>query len=494
MLQKFNLVNIIPVIIILMFTIWGFVFPKQLVETLTGLVTSINESVGSIYVFGTAVFVIFCLYLGFGPYKDVKLGKQEDEPEYNYYSWIGLLFGAGMGVGLLFWAVAEPLSHYVEPPPGIEAETQEAADAGLLYSIFHWGIHPWAVYATIALGLAIAKFKKDLPGLISSIFYPLIGQRVHGRVGHTIDILAIVITTIGVATTLGLSTVQLAGGLSEVFGWENSVSLQLSIIAVITVFYLTSVVTGINRGMLYLSVISLSMSAVLMIVVFMLGPTVFLSENIIKMTGQYVSSFVSLTLETTPYTNNQWIGEWTFFYWAWLISWSPFVGTFIARVSRGRTLKQFVFGVLFVPAFASLIWIVTFGGTGLYLEHVQEAGIAETIADLPEAGLFMVMESLPFSLILSIATLVIITIFFVTSANSATYVLGVFASKGDLDPKNSVLITWGLLIAGIAASFLFSGGLDGLEAMSIISAVPFIFLMIVMVFSIHRFVKRDKDY
>lgn len=312
----------------------------------------------------------------------------------------------------------------------------------------------------------------------------------HGRLGHTIDFLAIVITTIGVATTLGLSTVQLSGELSEVFGWENDIPLQLIIIAVITVFYLTSVVTGINRGMLYLSVISLTMSAVLMVVVFMIGPTVFLSENIIKMTG----NFISLSFETTPYTDKAWMGEWTFFYWAWLISWSPFVGTFIARVSRGRTLRQFVFGVLFVPAFASLIWIVTFGGTGLYLEHVQGADIAETIADLPEAGLFAVLESLPFSLILNITTLVVITIFFVTSANSATYVLGVFASKGDLDPKNSVLITWGLLIAGIAASFLFSGGLEGLEAMSIISAIPFILLMIVMVFSIYRFVKRDREY
>ncbi|GAB3799156.1 BCCT family transporter [Virgibacillus kimchii] len=490
-MRKLNLVNKIPVIIILIFTVWGFVFPGPLVETLTGLVTFINETVGSIYVLGTAIFVIFCLYLGFGPYKNVKLGKHEDEPEYNYYSWIGLLFGAGMGVGLLFWAVAEPLSHYVEPPPGVEAETREGAEAGLLYSIFHWGVHPWAIYATIALGLAIAKFKKDLPGLISSVFYPLIGDRVYGRLGHTIDILAIIITTIGVATTLGLSTVQLAGGLSEVFGLENNISLQLIIIAVITAFYLTSVVTGINRGMLYLSIIGLTMSAIIMIVVFLLGPTVFLGENIIKMTGQYVSSFVSLTFETTPYTNNEWLGEWTFFYWAWLISWSPFVGTFIARVSRGRTLREFVFGVLFVPALASLVWIVTFGGTGLHLEHEQEAGIAGTVADLPEAGLFMVLDSLPFSLILNIATLIIITIFFVTSANSATYVLGVFASKGDLYPKNSVLITWGLLIAGIAASFLFSGGLDGLEAMAIISALPFLLLMFVMAVSIYRFVKRD---
>jgi len=460
------------------------------VETLTGLVTVLNESIGSIYVLGTAIFVIFCLYIGFGPYRNVKLGKQEDKPECNYYSWIGLLFGAGMGVGLLFWAVAEPLSHYVEPPPGVEAETKEAAETGLLYSIFHWGIHPWAIYATVALGLAIAKFREDLPGLISSVFYPFIGDRVYGRLGHTIDMLAIVVTTIGVATTLGLSTVQLAGGLSEVFDLENTVFLQLVIIALITVFYLISTVTGINRGMLYLSLTSLTMSAILMVVVFMIGPTVFLNENVIKMTGQYISNFISLTFETTPYTDNAWLGEWTFFYWAWLISWSPFVGTFIARVSRGRTLREFVFGVLFVPAFASLVWIVTFGGTGLFQEHVQEAGMAETVAELPEAGLFMVLESLPFSLILNIATLIIITIFFVTSANSATYVLGVFASKGDLDPKNSVLITWGLLIAAIAASFLFSGGLDGLEAMAIISAVPFILLMFVMLFSIYRFVKK----
>ncbi|WP_227002647.1 BCCT family transporter [Salicibibacter kimchii] len=482
-----------PAIVLFSLTVWGLKFPEQMEETMLGLMHILIESVGSFFVVATVIFIGICFYLGFGRYRHMKLGKEGDKPEYNYYSWIGLLFGAGMGVGLLFWAVAEPLSHYVEPPPGMDAETQSVAEAGLLYSVFHWGIHPWAIYATVALGLAIAKFKKDLPGLISSVFHPLLGDRIHGGAGKTIDIIAIIGTTIGVATTLGLSTMQLAGGLSEVFGLENTLLLQMSIITIITVVFLTSAVTGINRGMLYLSVTSLTLAAILMIVIFLLGPTLFLSEYVTSMTGEYVASFIPLTFETMPYADNEWLGEWTFFYWAWLISWSPFVGTFIARVSRGRTLQEFVIGVLFVPAFTSLIWIVVFGGTGIHLEHILGADLAETVVERPESGLFLILESLPFNLILSITTLIVITIFFVTSANSATYVLGVFSSKGDFDPKNKVLITWGLLISAIAATFLFTGGLDGLEAMAITAGLPFALLIVVMVFAIYRYFRKEGE-
>nr|WP_273716746.1 BCCT family transporter [Alkalihalobacillus pseudalcaliphilus] len=348
-----------------------------------------------------------------------------------------------MGVGLLFWAVAEPLTHYKQPPPSIDAETQMAAEVGLLYSVFHWGIHPWAVYATVALGLAIVKFKKELPGLISSVFYPLIGNRIYGGLGKTIDIIAIIGTTIGVATTLGLSTMQLAGGFSEVFDLNNSIVIQLIIISVITVIFITSVVTGINKGMLYLSICSLSLAGLIMIVIFFVGPTQFLSEYIVSMTGEYLSSFPSLTFETMPFADNEWMGDWTFFYWAWLISWSPFVGTFIARVSKGRTLQEFIIGVVFVPAFASLIWIVIFGGTGIHFQHVEGINLTENIISEPEGSLFLMLDQLPISLILSVTTLFIITLFFVTSANSATYVLGVFSSGGDFNPKNRVLVTWG---------------------------------------------------
>ncbi|PTL39970.1 BCCT family transporter [Alkalicoccus saliphilus] len=485
-----NLVFIVSVVITSVITLWGFLLPENMEAVMSSALETVIDTFGWFYVMTTAALVAFCLYLGFGPYRHVKLGKKNDKPEYSYYAWIGMLFAAGMGVGLVFWGVAEPMSHFVHPPDGIEPGTQAAAETGLLYGVFHWGIHPWSIYAAIALALAIAKFRKDLPGLISSTFYPLLSEKVRGPAGRWIDIIAVVSTVIGIATSLGLSTMQVGGGLSQVFGWDNNDFLHMVIIAVVTVIFLTSVLTGINKGMKYLSIGNLSLAGILLTGAILLGPTLFIMEHFTKTVGAYISSFVSLSFYTTPYSDNEWVGEWTFFYWAWLISWSPFVGTFIARVSKGRTVQEFIFGVLMVPTAVSALWFVTFGGTGLHLDLTTDTGLSPMIRETPEAGLFIVLETFPAGLLFSLMGLLLITVFFITSANSATYVLGVFSSGGDLNPPRKYLLVWGLMISSIAAALLLSGGIEGLQAMAITIALPFTLLMIFMMVSIHRALKE----
>ncbi|MBP1970526.1 glycine betaine transporter [Virgibacillus natechei] len=495
-LAKSNIVFILAAIIVFSVVLWGMLSAESMTVMTTSLMDQISENLGWFYVLSTALFVGFCFYLGFGPYRHMKLGRKDEKPEYSYFTWIGMLFAAGMGVGLVFWGIGEPLSHFANPPGDIEEGTQEAAESGLLWSIFHWGFHPWAIYAVVALGLAFAKYRKNLPGLISSSFYPLIGENIHKWPGKMVDIIAIVATTVGIATSFGLSTLQFGSGLTEIFGLPNNAVVQMAIIVVVTIIFLLSVVSGLNKGMKYLSVSNLGLGAILLLTIIIIGPTVFIFEHFSKTLGNYTSSFINLSFNTTPYSGNEWMGEWTLFYWAWIISWSPFVGTFIARVSKGRTLGEFILGVLFVPTLVTALWFVAFGGTGLHMEMNENANFASDIYETPEVGLFLVLEQLPGGFILNLASLVLIGIFFITSANSATYVLGVFSSSGDLNPKNTVLVVWGLLISSIASVLLLSGGLDGMQAISTITALPFSIIMILMMLAIVRSLKKegkDKD-
>ncbi|MFC4023235.1 BCCT family transporter [Oceanobacillus longus] len=491
---KAHTVFIISTILILGIVIWGLISPELMNETTTMLMNKMTQNLGWFYVLATILFISFCIYLGLGPYRHMKLGEKDSKPEYSYFAWIGMLFAAGMGVGLVFWGVGEPLSHFADPPAGIEAETQEAAEKGLVLSVFHWGIQPWAIYAIVALGIAFAKFRKNLPGLISSSFYPLIGDNIHKWPGKLINIIAIVSTTVGIATSFGLSTMQVGSGLSEVFGLPNNMWMQLIIVGSVTIIFLISVVSGLDKGMKYLSISNLGLAGILLLIVFIVGPTVFLIEHIFKTIGQYGGSFFELSFNTTPYNGeNEWMSTWTLFYWAWIISWSPFVGTFIARVSKGRKLGEFMLGVLIVPTLVTILWFVVFGGTGLHMELTGQADFASEINETPEIGLFQVLEKLPLGLFLSIASLILIGIFFITSANSATYVLGVFSSSGNLNPGNKILVTWGLLISSIATVLLLSGGLDGLQAIATITALPFGVIMILMMIAITRSLRKEGE-
>ncbi|CAM3789849.1 BCCT family transporter [Alkalicoccus chagannorensis] len=474
--------------------VWGAVDPSGMTGVMEFFMLEMIEQFGWFYVLATAVFVGFCLFLGFGPYRHMKLGHKEEQPEYSYFTWLGMLFAAGMGVGLVFWGVGEPLSHFQEPPPeGGEPGTMAAAEDGLLWGLFHWGLHPWSIYAIVALGLAFAKFRKYLPGLVSSAFYPVLGEKIHQWPGKAIDIIVITATTVGIATSFGMSTLQVGSGLEAVFDIQAGNVVYFVIIAVVTIIFLTSVLSGINRGMRWLSISNLTLAGVLLAAVVLLGPTLFILEHSVVTLGQYISGLPQMSLDMNPYGENEWKGDWTLFYWAWVISWSPFVGTFIARVSRGRSLQEFIIGVLFVPTLLTLMWFTAFGGTGLYAELQGNAAISDQVLQEPEAGFFLVLEQLPGSFIFSIGALILITIFFVTSANSATYVLGVFSSNGDLQPERKILLVWGLLISAIASVLLLSGGLDGMQAAATITAFPFTIIMLALLVAIYRSLRIEGE-
>lgn len=487
------MVFIISLSIIILFVLWGVLFPSNLANISERLLSITTEKFGWFYLITAFIILIFAIYLAFSKYGKIKLGKDEDQPKYSNISWFAMLFSAGMGIGLVFWGVAEPLQHYLNPPMGLEGGTVESARIAMRYSFFHWGFHPWAIYTLIGLCLAYFNFRKGSKGLISSTFFPLLKEKVNGPIGKFIDILAIIATAFGVATSLGLGALQVNGGLHEVFGVPNNVNIQIIIIAVVTVLYLISATTGLDKGIKILSNSNIAVAAGLMIFVLFVGPTSFIFDTFTATLGGYLQNIIQMSLRLTPFTKGTWVGNWTLFYWAWWIAWAPFVGTFIARVSRGRTVKEFILGVLLVPSLVSFIWFSVFGGTALNLEIFNNAGLAQAAEQDVTSALFVTLGHLPLKTIISLlATLLIIT-FFITSADSATFVLGMFSTNGDLNPKNKVKITWGILQTSIAIILLLSGGLEGLQTMAIITALPFTVILLFMCVSFMKALKQERS-
>lgn len=475
----------ISVFIVLLFVLWGAVAPNNLSAIANEALSFMTTKFGWLYLFAALGFLLFSLYLAFSKHGKIRLGQDDDDPEYSNISWFAMLFSAGMGIGLVFWGVSEPIFHYLTPPMG-EGQTPEAARLAMRYVFFHWGLHPWGVYTVIALGLAYFQFRKGYKGLISWTFYPLLGDRVNGPIGKAIDILAIIATAFGVATSLGLGTLQINGGLTYLFGIPNTTTVQLLIILVVTVLFLISATTGLDKGIKILSNANLMVALGLLMVVLLLGPTFFIFDTFTVTLGSYLQNLLSMSLRLTPFTEDEWIASWTLFYWAWWIAWAPFVGTFIARVSKGRTIKEFVLGVLLIPSGFSFIWFSVFGGTALHFEIFEKYDIGAAVKKDITSALFVTLGQLPLGMILSLlATLLIIT-FFITSADSATFVLGMLSSDGDLNPSNKVKIIWGVLQSLIATVLLLSGGLEGLQTASIVTALPFAIIMAMMCISIKK--------
>jgi glycine betaine transporter len=482
----------ISVTIIILFVLWGFILPDHLAEQASNALAFTTTNFGWFYLFATFIFLAFAVYLAFGPFGRIKLGDDDDEPEYSYYTWFAMLFSAGMGIGLVFWGVAEPIYHFITPPiDGVEGQTPDAARLALRYSFFHWGLHPWAIYTIIALALAYSQFRKGESGLISSTFRPILGDRVEGPIGKGIDTLAAIATAFGVATSLGLGTLQINGGLSYVLGIPNTIFTQLLIIVVVTILYMLSATTGLNKGIRYLSNLNLGLAGGLLIFVLITGPTSFIVDAFTTTIGGYLGNIVPMSFRLTPFTQGTWVGAWTLFYWAWWIAWAPFVGTFIARVSRGRTIKEFVLGVLLVPTILGAIWFSAFGGSAIFFDLFEGGAISAAVSADVTTALFITLEQLPMGMILGVlATLLIIT-FFVTSADSATFVLGMLTSKGVLNPANSTKLIWGVLQSSIAAVLLLSGGLGGLQTASIVAALPFSIIMVLMVVSLNKALNQE---
>ncbi len=476
----------ISVCIVAALVIWGAVDPDKLSTTATDLLTFTTNTFGWFFLIVTFGFLIFSLYLAFSRFGNIKLGQQGDEPEYSNVSWFAMLFSAGMGIGLVFWGVAEPIDHYINPPVGVAPNTADSARAALRYSFFHWGLQPWAIYAIIGLALAYFKFRKNARGLISATFYPLLGERVNGPIGKTIDVLSILATVFGVATSLGLGTLQINGGLHQVFGVPVSIVIQISIIVVVTVLFLISATTGLDKGIKILSNANLLIALALLILTFVFGPTFFILDTFTTTLGDYLENLVHMSLHLTPFTQSKWIANWTLFYWAWWIAWAPFVGMFIARVSKGRTIKEFIVGVLIVPSIFSFIWFTVFGGTALHFQMFNHANIVQIVQKDVTSALFVTLSHLPLGGLISVIAIVLIITFFVTSADSATFVLGMMSSKGNLNPSNVVKLIWGVLQSLIALVLLLSGGLKGLQTASIIAALPFSIIMVFMCISMYR--------
>lgn len=486
------MVFIISITIVAIFAIWGAVAPDQMASTANAAYTFSIHNFGWFYLLATLFFLIFTFYLAFSRFGSIRLGDDDDEPEYSTVSWLSMLFSAGMGIGLVYWGVAEPLSHYLSPPEGVAGGTTEAARISMRYSFFHWGLHPWAIYAVIGLTLAYFQFRKGYKGLISSAFIPLLGERlVSGWLGKAIDILAVIATIFGVATSLGLGALQINGGLHYLFGLPNTVAAQIAIIAVVTVLFLISATSGLDKGIKILSNTNLVIAILLMLFVWITGPTSFIFDTFTTTLGSYLQNIVNMSLRLTPFSKGTWVGAWTLFYWAWWIAWAPFVGTFIARVSKGRTIKEFVICVLIVPSLFGFVWFSVFGGTGMQMELFDGVQLAEAVKGDTTTALFVMLEQLPLGTIVSFIATILIMIFFITSADSATFVLGMLTSDGKLNPSARVKLTWGILQSSIAVVLLISGGLGGLQTASIVAALPFAIVLIGMCFSLLKALKEE---
>jgi len=476
MQKKNNSVFYISLLVVFIIVAWGLALPTNFESTANSLFNLFVGKFGWFYLLSMFSFVVFSIWIAFSRYGKIKLGPDDSKPEYSLISWFAMLFSAGMGVGLVFWGVAEPLNHYVSPL-GMEGGTAAAADFAIKKSFFHWGLHPWANYSVLALALAYMQFRKNKPGLISSIFIPLIGEeRVQGPIGKLIDILAIFATVAGVATSLGMATLQTTSGLNYLFGVPETNVIRIIVITIITVLFMISAVTGLDKGIKWLSNANVTLCGILIVLGLIIGPTVMIINTFTNSLGLYISTVVKESFQIDPFGSNEWYGWWTIFYWAWWIAWAPFVGTFIARISKGRTIREFVAGVLLAPTLASFIWFAVFGTMGINtgLDVAKEA-IKST-----STAYFVVMDKYPMGFAISLVTVVLLTTFFVTSADSATFVLGMMSSNGELNPTTKRKIIWGVIQSALALSLMLASAnaLGMLQTASIAAAFPFAFIML----------------
>ena len=467
--------------------------PEQTQTLLNAAKSGIFANFSWFYVLAFSVFLGFLVILSVSSLGNIKLGNDEEEPEFGFLSWLAMLFAAGMGVGLMFFGVAEPLTHYLSDITTGSAEHKQ--QEALLHTLFHWGIHAWAVYGTIALALAYFGFRYKLPLALRSCFYPLLKERINGKLGDLIDIMALLATLFGVITTLGFGASQLGAGLHQL-GWisENSFSLQVVVIAVVMSLAIFSAISGVGKGVKILSELNLTLAFCLLIFVLVAGPTLYLLSAFSDNIGTYLSNLVKLSFKTYVYEqeHTSWFSGWTILYWAWWCSWAPFVGLFIARISKGRTIREFIFGVLVIPSMFGILWFTVFGNTAIWLNDGEAAGTLGQMISSPETLLFKFLDYLPLSGVTGLVSLVVISLFFITSADSGIYVLNNIASRDkSLAAPRWQAVMWGVLMSVVAIVLMQSGGLANLQAMTLLVALPFAMLMC---FSLWKGLNADKKY
>ncbi|MBY5922642.1 BCCT family transporter [Ferrimonas balearica] len=470
---------------------YAALFPDASAERFSAIQSSIITNAGWFYVLVVALILIYVAFLGLSRFGDIKLGPDHAEPAFNNKSWFAMLFSAGMGIGLMFFGVAEPVMHFMSPPVGDPA-TVEAAKEAMKLTFFHWGLHAWAIYAIVALILAFFAYRHGLPLTLRSALYPLIGDRIYGPIGHAVDIFAIIGTVFGVATSLGFGVLQVNSGLHYLFDLPVNANIQVILIIAITALATLSVVSGLDKGIRRLSELNLLLAVGLMALILILGPTVLLLQTYVQNTGGYLSEIVNKTFNLYAYDPTDWLGGWTLLYWGWWLSWSPFVGMFIARISRGRTIRQFVMGVLFVPAGFTLAWMTVFGNTAIdMILHQGMTQLGDIISEDSSLALFVFLEQFPLSSLLSTIAMLMVVVFFVTSADSGSLVVDMLASGGNDHTPLWQRIYWAASIGLVAVVLMMAGGLSSLQTAVIASALPFAMVLLVAAYGLQQALQVD---
>ncbi len=485
----------VTAVIAVAFLLWGFLSTSSLAKVSGTALTWTMDNTGWLFVLMASGFVVFVLWLALGRFGNIPLGRDDEEPEFRTVSWIAMMFSAGMGIGLMFFGVSEPLSHFVTPPPGTGAPgNPDAVQTAMATTLFHWSLHPWAIYAVVGLAIAYGVYRKGRMQLISAAFEPLIGDHANGPWGKLIDMLAIFATLFGSAASLGLGALQIRSGLHIVAGLSDTGNaILIVIIAVLTCAFILSAVSGVAKGIQWLSNINMVLALTLAAFVFIVGPTVFILNLVPTTLGSYFQEVAMMSARTGAEGGdvNTWLQSWTIFYWAWWLSWTPFVGMFIARISRGRTIRQFVSGVLMVPSLVSLVWFCVFGGAAI---DVQKSGVDLAGEGSIEAQLFGLLDRYPLAIVASVLVIVLVAIFFVSGADAASIVMGSLSERGTIEPSRPTVIFWGAATGAVAAVMLLVGGEDaltGLQTITILAALPFVLVMVGLAAALVKDLRHD---
>ena len=482
--------------LILLFIALTLIFSEQSAEFFQDLLDTIGNDFGWLYILAANFFVIVMILIAASDYGKIRLGGPDAAPEFNTLSWYAMLISAGMGIGLMFWSVGEPIFHYMEPSPmfDVPAKTPQSAQVALGLTYFHWGMHPWAIYALVGLSLAFFAYNRGLPLTIRSVFYPILGEKIYGFWGNVIDILSVLATIFGLATSLGLGVKQVVSGLHYLFNFPTTTDFAVVVIGVITLFAVISIASGLDKGVRMLSMANMVTAGIFMLFLIVVGPTVYIMKAFTQNIGFYISKLPQLSFWVETFygaEGSNWQNPWTIFYWGWWISWSPFVGMFIARISKGRTVREFIIGVMVFPTILSFLWMSSFGGSALWLQITGAADIASAVSKDVSTALFVMLESYPVTGIMSFIGILLVTIFFVTSSDSGSLVVDHLTSGGKLDSPVTQRIFWGMMEGVCAAVLLIGGGLTALQSASIATGLPFTLVLLVMCFSIRRGLKEE---
>ncbi|REG86936.1 BCCT family transporter [Marinomonas pollencensis] len=484
-------------IIVTAFVLFTIINPSYANNVYSSAKSLIASELSWYYIGLMSFFLFFSVWLIFSRYGSIRLGKDTDRPEFSNYAWFSMLFGAGIGIGILFWSIAEPIYHFQSNPFITlgQQQTVEAAQVAMRIAIFHWGLHGWALFSVIGLILAYFSYRKGLPLSIRSSLHPLFGDRIYGPIGHIADLLAVFGTVFGIATSLGLGAQQMNAGLSYLMGIDVSISNQIILITVLSIIATASVLTGVNKGIRILSEWNMHLTILVLGLFLVFGPTVYLLGAIVTNLGDYFTHAVQLGFWVDPNKNDHWQASWTIFYWGWWIAWAPFCGVFIARISKGRTIREFILGVLITPTLLAALWITIFGNTGMFIQLFGSGGITEAVNTDSTMALFTTIQSmntngLITTIISSICTLMLVT-YFVTSADSATLVICMLISMGSEHPPAKFRVFWGVAVGAVAAVLLYAGGLQALQTASIIAALPFSFIIILATYGLIKSLREE---